>query len=217
MNIVLIVIIVLVVIIALYVINTRNALVVLRNKVKDQLSQIDVQLKRRFDLIPNLVETVKGYAKHEKSTLEDVVKARNTYLSASTPEDQLKADGQLNAAVNKLFALAESYPDLKANESFLSLQKELTTCEEKITYARQFYNDSVLSYNNKIELFPSSIIASMFHFEKEKFFEASAEERKNVQVKFWALQNAFFNRKVYEKKIFIIIYYFNVISSFSIC
>ena len=184
MNIVLIVIIVLVVIIALYVINTRNALVVLRNKVKDQLSQIDVQLKRRFDLIPNLVETVKGYAKHEKSTLEDVVKARNTYLSASTPEDQLKADGQLTAAVNKLFALADSYPDLKANESFLSLQKELTTCEEKITYARQFYNDSVLSYNNKIELFPSSIIASMFHFEKEKFFEASAEERKNVQVKF---------------------------------
>ena len=170
--------------IILYVIGTYNKLVKGRNKVKDQWAQVDVQIKRRFDLIPNLVETVKGYAKHEKSTLEDVVKARNTYLSASTPEDQLKADGQLTAAVNKLFALAESYPDLKANESFLSLQKELTTCEEKITYARQFYNDSVLSYNNKIELFPSSIIASMFHFEKEKFFEASAEERKNVQVKF---------------------------------
>lgn len=173
-----------VVILILFVIGTYNSLISLRNKKDDQWSQIEVQLKRRADLIPNLVETVKGYAKHEKSTLEDVVKARNTYLSASTPEDQLKADGQLTAAVNKLFALAESYPDLKANESFLSLQKELTTCEEKITYARQFYNDSVLSYNNKIELFPSSIIASMFHFEKEKFFEASAEERKNVQVKF---------------------------------
>ena len=171
-------------VIVLFIASTYNQLVVLRNKVRDQWAQIEVQLKKRFDLIPNLVETVKGYTKHEKSTLEDVVKARNTYLSASTPEDQLKADGQLTAAVNKLFALAESYPDLKANESFLSLQKELTTCEEKITYARQFYNDSVLSYNNKIELFPSSIIASMFHFEKEKFFEASAEERKNVQVKF---------------------------------
>lgn len=172
------------VILILFVIGTYNSLISLRNKKDDQWSQIEVQLKRRADLIPNLVETVKGYAKHEKSTLEDVVNARNTYLSASTPEDQLKADGQLTAAVNKLFALAESYPDLKANENFLSLQKELTTCEEKITYARQFYNDSVLSYNNKIELFPSSIIASMFHFEKEKFFEASADERKNVQVKF---------------------------------
>ncbi len=184
MKLALIIITIILVLIVLYVINTRNALVVLRNKVKDQLSQIDVQLKRRFDLIPNLVETVKGYAKHEKGTLEDVVKARNTYLSATTPEDQLKADGELTKAVNKLFALAESYPDLKANENFLSLQKELTTCEDKITYARQFYNDSVLSYNNKIELFPSSLIASMFHFEKEKFFEATADERKNVQVKF---------------------------------
>lgn len=184
MKLALIIIAIILVLIVLYVINTRNALVVLRNKVKDQLSQIDVQLKRRFDLIPNLVETVKGYAKHEKGTLEDVVKARNTYLSATTPEDQLKADVELTKAVNKLFALAESYPDLKANENFLSLQKELTTCEDKITYARQFYNDSVLSYNNKIELFPSSLIASMFHFEKEKFFEATADERKNVQVKF---------------------------------
>ena len=178
------IILIIVVLILVFLINIYNNLVSLRQKVKNAWSQIDVQLQRRFDLIPNFVETVKGYAKHEKSTLEDVVKARNTYLSASTPEDQLKADGQLTAAVNKLFALAESYPDLKANESFLSLQKELTTCEEKITYARQFYNDSVLSYNNKIELFPSSIIASMFHFEKEKFFEASADERKNVQVKF---------------------------------
>ena len=178
------IIIAIIVLIIIYAFALYNSFVKLNNKVKEAFSTMDVYLKKRWDLIPNIVETVKGYAKHEKSTLEDVVKARNTYLSASTPEDQLKADGQLTAAVNKLFALAESYPDLKANESFLSLQKELTTCEEKITYARQFYNDSVLSYNNKIELFPSSIIASMFHFEKEKFFEASAEERKNVQVKF---------------------------------
>ena len=178
------IIITIIVLIIIYLWATYNSLIKLSNTVKEAFSTMDVYLKKRWDLIPNIVETVKGYAKHEKSTLEDVVKARNTYLSASTPEDQLKADGQLTAAVNKLFALAESYPDLKANESFLSLQKELTTCEEKITYARQFYNDSVLSYNNKIELFPSSIIASMFHFEKEKFFEASAEERKNVQVKF---------------------------------
>ena len=178
------IIITIIVLIVIYALAIYNSFVQLNNKVKEAFSTMDVYLKKRWDLIPNIVETVKGYAKHEKSTLEDVVKARNTYLSASTPEDQLKADGQLTAAVNKLFALAESYPDLKANESFLSLQKELTTCEEKITYARQFYNDSVLSYNNKIELFPSSIIASMFHFEKEKFFEASAEERKNVQVKF---------------------------------
>ena len=178
------IILIVVALILIWIVSVYNGLISSRQKVENAWSQIDVQLQRRFDLIPNLVETVKGYAKHEKSTLEDVVKARNTYLSASTPEDQLKADGQLTAAVNKLFALAESYPDLKANESFLSLQKELTTCEEKITYARQFYNDSVLSYNNKIELFPSSIIASMFHFEKEKFFEASADERKNVQVKF---------------------------------
>ena len=170
--------------IILYVIGTYNKLVKGRNKVKDQWAQVDVQIKRRFDLIPNLVETVKGYAKHEKSTLEDVVKARNTYLSASTPEDQLKADGQLTAAVNKLFALAESYPDLKANESFLSLQKELTTCEEKITYARQFYNDTVLSLNNKVELFPSNLVAKIFGFKKEAFFEAEAEAKTAPQVKF---------------------------------
>lgn len=172
------------VVLVLYVISARNSLVVLRNKVRDQLSQIDIVLKRRFDLIPNLVETVKGYTKHEKETLEEVIKARNTYLSASTPEDQLKADGELNKTLNKLFALSESYPDLKANENFVSLQKELTETEDKITYARQFYNDAVMKYNNKIELFPSNLIASIFKFEKEKFFEAAAEERENVKVKF---------------------------------
>ena len=177
MNIVLIVIIVLVVIIALYVINTRNALVVLRNKVKDQLSQIDVQLKRRFDLIPNLVETVKGYAKHEKSTLEDVVKARNTYLSASTPEDQLKADGQLTAAVNKLFALAESYPDLKANKLFQNLQVELVGTEDKIAFARQFYNDCVQKYNTAIMMFPTNMFAKLLKYDKKEYFKIEEKDK----------------------------------------
>ena len=173
-----------VVVLILWLISTYNQLVTLRNKVKDQWSQIDVQLKRRFDLIPNIVETVKGYAKHEKDTLEDVVKARNTYLSAGTPEEQIAADDQLTKAVNKLFALSESYPELKSNENFLKLQDELSSTEEKISYARQFYNDSVMKYNNKTELFPSSIVAGMFNFTKEKFFEASSEERENVKVKF---------------------------------
>ena len=137
-------------IIVLFVINTYNTLVGLRNKVKDQWAQIDVQLKRRFDLIPNLVETVKGYAKHESDTLEAVVKARNTYLSASTPEAQMKADGELAQAITKLFALSEAYPELKANENFKQLQSELTSTEDKISYARQFYNAIVMKNNNKI-------------------------------------------------------------------
>ena len=178
------IILIVVVLILIWIVSVYNGLISSRQKVENAWSQIDVQLQRRFDLIPNLVETVKGYAKHEKSTLEDVVKARNTYLSASTPEDQLKADGQLTAAVNKLFALAESYPDLKANESFLSLQKELTTCEEKITYARQFYNDSVLMYNNTREKFPSNIVANIFGFKEINFFKASEKEKEVPNVKF---------------------------------
>ena len=170
--------------IAAFVIGTRNNLVSLRNKVKNQWSQIDVNLKRRSDLIPNLVETVKGYAKHEKSTLEDVIKARNTFVSAKTPEEEMKAAGEITQAVSKLFALAESYPELKANENFLSLQGELKETEDKISYARQFYNDTVMIYNNKVQMFPSSIIASMFNFKEELFFEANEEERKNVEVKF---------------------------------
>ena len=167
-----------------FIITNYNVLVVLRNKVRNQFSQIDVQLKKRADLIPNLVETVKGYAKHEKGTLEDVVKARNTYLAANTVEEKDKANKEMTSALNKLFALAESYPDLKANENFLDLQAQLKDIEEKISYARQFYNDSVLSYNNKVEMVPSNIVAGLFHFEKEKFFEASEEDRKNVKVEF---------------------------------
>ena len=171
-------------IIVLFVINTYNTLVGLRNKVKDQWAQIDVQLKRRFDLIQKLVETVKGYAKHESDTLEAVVKARNTYLSASTPEAQMKADGELTQAITKLFALSEAYPELKANENFKQLQSELTSTEDKISYARQFYNDIVMKYNNKIEMFPSNIVAGMFNFKTQAFFEVNEEERQNVKVQF---------------------------------
>ena len=184
MMIALIIIGVIVLLIISFLVTNYNALIVLRNKVRDQFSQIDVQLKKRADLIPNLVETVKGYTKHEKGTLEDVVKARNTYMSATTVEEKGKADKEMTSALNKLFALAESYPELKANENFLDLQAQLKDIEDKISYARQFYNDSVLAYNNKCEVVPSNIIAGLFHFEKEKFFEASEEDRKNVKVEF---------------------------------
>ena len=147
---VLIIIIAVVVILLGWFFGTYNSLVSLRNKVKDQWAQIDVQLKRRADLIPNLVETVKGYAKHEKGTLEDVIKARNTFVSAKTPEEEMKAAGDLEKMVSKLFALAESYPDLKANENFMSLQNDLKDTEDKISYARQFYNDVVRKYNDKV-------------------------------------------------------------------
>ncbi len=167
-----------------WAISVYNKLIALRNRVKDQWAQIDVQLKRRFDLIPNLVETVKGYTKHESETLEAVIKARNTYVSATLPEDQMKADGELTKAISKLFALTESYPELKANTNFQALQQELTETESKIASARQFYNDTVMVYNNKVDMVPSNIIASLFRFEKEAFFEANETERQNVQVKF---------------------------------
>lgn len=175
---------VIVVLILLYFVSTYNSLVGLRNKVKDQWSQIDVVLKNRNDLIPNIVETVKGYAKHEKETLNEVIEARSKMASANTPEEEMKASGEVTKALGKLFALAESYPELKANENFLDLQNKLNEVEEKIRYARQFYNDSVLTYKNKLEMFPSNIVANMFGFKPEAFFEATEEERKNVQVKF---------------------------------
>ena len=179
-----IIIIVIVVLILIWAVATYNSLVDFRNRVKDAWSQIDVQLKRRFDLIPNLVETVKGYTKHESETLEEVIKARNTYLSASLPEDQLKADGELTNAINKLFALSENYPELKANQNFQQLQQELQQTEDKIAMSRQFYNDIVMQYNNKIEMVPSNIIASIFKFKQEKFFEANETEKENVKVQF---------------------------------
>lgn len=180
----LIIVLVLLLFIILFVVASYNSLVKLRNKVKDQFSQIDVQLKKRSDLIPNLVETVKGYAKHESETLENVMKARNTYLSSSSASDKVNASNELSGALSKLFALAEAYPELKANTNFENLQNQLKEVEEKISYARQFYNDSVLMYNNKVEMFPSNIFASMFGFKKESFFEADEKERENVKVSF---------------------------------
>lgn len=184
MSVWLIVVLVILVLIILYVFTTYNKLVKLRNRVKDQWSQIDVQLKRRFDLIPNLVNTIKGYTKHESETLEKVIQARNTYLSASTPEDKMKANNELSGTLTKLFALSESYPDLKANTNFLDLQSELQETENKIAMARQFYNDTVLSYNNKVEMIPSNLVAALFHFKTMDFFQVQDEERKNVKVEF---------------------------------
>ena len=181
---VLIAILVILVIVGIFVVSNYNALVTLRNRVKDQASHIDIQLKRRFDLIPNLMECVKGYMKHEKDTLEDIVKARNSFEKAGDLEGEVKADNQLTKAVTKLFALAEAYPDLKANENFVNLQAELSGTEDKVATARQFYSDTVLLYNNKIQMFPSNIVAKLFGFIEEKFFEATDEEKENVKVKF---------------------------------
>lgn len=178
------VIVIVLVLIALWYFATYNSLVSLRNRVSDGWSQIDVQLKRRADLIPNLVETVKAYAKHEKSTLEDVVKARNTFVSANTMEDEMKASNELSNVISKLLMLQEAYPELKANSNFISLQNDLKETEDKISIMRQFYNDTVMKYNNKIEMVPSCIVAKMSHFEKSKFFEADKSEREVPQVKF---------------------------------
>lgn len=180
----LIVIIVLVVLILLWFIGVNNALVSLRNKVRNQFSQIDVQLKKRYDLIPNLVETVKGYANHESETLEAVMKARASYASATTDSEKVEASNELSKQVSRLLAVAEAYPDLKANTNFLDLQQQLKEIEDKIGYARQFYNDSVMVYNNKIQMFPSSIVASILKFKSEAFFQASEQERENVKVEF---------------------------------
>lgn len=173
-----------IVLILIWFVATYNSLVVLRNKKDNEWSQIDVQLKRRADLIPNLVETVKGYAKHESETLEDVVKARNTYVTATTENDKVKASNELEGALTKLFALAESYPDLKANTNFISLQNDLKETEDKISYARQFYNDAVLTYNNKVTMVPSNIVASIANFKTGVFFEALEKDKEAPQVKF---------------------------------
>ena len=173
-----------IVVIVLWIVSTYNSLVGLRNTCKEAFSTMDVYLKKRWDLIPNLVETVKGYAKHEKETLTDVIEARNKFQSATTPEEEMKASGDLNKALSRLMVLTESYPELKANENFLQLQGDLKDCEEKISFARQFYNDTVLSYMNKIEMFPSNIIASMFNFKKADYFEAGEEAKTAPKVSF---------------------------------
>ena len=179
-----IILILLVIFIIATIIHLYNNLVSLKNRVKNSYAQIDVQLKRRNDLIPNLVETVKGYASHEKGVLEEVTKARSNVMNASTVEETSEANNQLTGALKTLFAVAENYPDLKANSNFQQLQSELSETEDKIAYSRQFYNDVVLKYNNACQQFPSNLFAKMFHFEEAEFFEAPAGEREAPKVEF---------------------------------
>lgn len=172
------------VLLGLYLIGTYNGLVVLKTRIQEALSGIDVQLKRRADLIPNLVETVKGYAKHEKSVFENVTKARSSLMSATSLQEKAEANNQLSSALKSLFAVAESYPDLKASSNFQDLQRQLEDTEDKVAYSRQFYNSNVLDYNTRIQVFPSNLIANMFGFRPAEFFAATEEERKKVEVKF---------------------------------
>ena len=162
-----------------------NGLVRSRNQVDNAWSQVDVQLKRRLDLIPNLVETVKGYASHEKSTFEAVINARSAAMTAApTPGAQGQADNVLSGALRQLFALSEAYPDLKANQNFLAMQEELTSTESRVAYARQFYNESVLGYHNKLDTFPTVLVAKMGNFPRREFFEAEDAARTAPTVKF---------------------------------
>lgn len=171
---------VLIVLVAIY-----NDLVTLKNRIENAWSQIDVQLKRRFDLIPNLIETVKGYAKHEKEVFENVTKARSMLQDAKTLGEKSKANNMLTDTLKSLFAVAEAYPDLKANQNFMQLQEELIGTENKISYSRQFYNDSVLTLNTKIQTFPTNMIAGMFGFKEKEYFKTEgAAEREPVKVKF---------------------------------
>lgn len=175
---------ILIVILILWVAASYNGLIGKRNKVNNQWGQVDVQLKRRFDLIPNLVETVKGYATHEKSTFEAVTQARTQYVNAQTPADKMNANGEISGLIGRLFAVAESYPELKANTNFLSLQNELSETENKISFARQFYNDTVMDYNNAVQMFPSNIFAGAFGFKTADFFKTNDSEKAVPQVKF---------------------------------
>jgi len=166
---------------ALYVISQYNGLVGARNEVKNAWSSIDVQLKRRHDLIPNLLETVKGYAAHERGTLDAVVRARQQAVSfAGSVEDRAKVESALTQSLRSLFAVAEAYPDLKANQNFLALQEELSGTENKIGFARQYYNDAAMRYKNRVEMFPSNVIAGMFNFQAEPFFQMEEPGEKAV-------------------------------------
>jgi LemA protein len=166
--------------IVIFIISYFNRFAVLGNRIDNSLSQIDVQLKRRADLIPNLVETVKGYAKHEKAAIKEVTDARRALVSAEGIEKRVKANSQLQSALKTIFALAENYPNLKANENFLELQRELTATEDKISYARQYYNDSILSYNNLCKTFPGNL----FGKKAREYLQIAEAERKNVKVEF---------------------------------
>ncbi len=161
-----------------------NRLVVLGNRIDNSLSQIDVQLKRRADLIPNLIETVKGYAKHEKSIMTEVTKARQAMISAKDIVGKVKANSVLENALGRLFAIAENYPDLKANTNFLELQRELSTTEDRVAYSRQFYNDNILSFNNLCMTFPGNFFANIFGKKQKEFLQITEAERKPVKVEF---------------------------------
>jgi LemA protein len=182
---ILLIVLAIVLILVIWLIAAYNGLIRRRNQIENAWAQIDVQLKRRLELIPNLVETVKGYAAHEKETLDAVIRARNAAIAApDTPHAQAEADNMLTGAMRQLFALGEAYPDLKANQNFLALQEELTATEGRVAYARQFYNDSVLSYNQKIEQFPTLVFARMFNFDKREYFEADEAARTAPTVEF---------------------------------
>ncbi|MBK7630913.1 MAG: LemA family protein [Ignavibacteriales bacterium] len=169
-----------IVVIGFYFVSIYNSLVGLRNRVKNAWSQIDVQLKRRHDLIPNLLEAVKGYMKHEREIMENITKYRSQAMDASSVGDKAVAEGMLSGALGQLRVQVENYPDLKANQNFLALQEELTSTENKISFARQAYNDQVLFYNNKIQMFPSNVVAGMFSFKEEEFFEIEDKAEKEV-------------------------------------
>lgn len=178
------IIIAIVVVLVIWLIATYNKLVKLRNRVRNQWSQVDIQLKRRFDLIPNLVETVKGYAAHESDTLEAVMAARAKVSGAVSVAETASANADLTRALSRLLAVSENYPELKANTNFVELQNTLEETEDKISYARQFYNDMVMKYQNKIEMFPTNLIAGLFGFKEESYFAADEAERENVQISF---------------------------------
>ena len=182
--IVIIILVVLVVLFGIYLVVLYNGLVALRNRIENAWAQIDVQLKRRYDLIPNLVETVKGYATHEKETLDAVITARNMAMNAQGAKEQAASENMLTGALKSVFALSEAYPDLKANQGFLQLQEELTGTEGRIAYARQFFNDVVNKYNTKIQSFPAVLIATRMNFVEREYFEADDESRGPVQVQF---------------------------------
>ncbi|MFH1783476.1 MAG: LemA family protein [bacterium] len=174
----------LVIVVVVSLVGIYNALIGLRNRVKNSWSQIDVQLKRRHDLIPNLVETAKAYMKHERETLENITKARSQAMNANGVGNKSKAEGMLSDAIGRFMLVVENYPDLKANQNFLSLQEELTSTENKIAYARQAYNDQVLFFNNKIQMFPSNLVANMFSFKIEEFFGIAKKEKEVPKVNF---------------------------------
>lgn len=176
---------IIILVILAFIVATYNGLVTSRQKVKNAWSQIDVQLQRRFDLIPNFVETVKGYMTHEKDTLAKVTELRTSWSNANTVDEKAELNNQLSSTLKTIMAVSENYPDLKANQNFLDLQEELRNTENKISFSRQFYNDTVTRYNTKLEVFPSNIIAGLFNFTAESLFSAESDEaRKNVKVDF---------------------------------